>query len=65
MQIIITTIEGTFAVPAERQADLIHWLKNNANKLGESTVGEQRSQPYVNTNQYLGRQLITEQEDLA
>jgi hypothetical protein len=65
MQIIINTIEGTFIVPTERQADLIYWLKHNATKVDLNTVGEQCSQPYVNSSQpyqnYSGKRLLNEE----
>ena len=58
MQIIINTIEGTFIVPTERQADLIYWLKQNANWINKVPVGEQHGQSNQN---YSGRQFITEE----
>jgi hypothetical protein len=52
MQIIINTIEGTFVVPAEKQAELVYWLKQNAVKVGQQTVKEQTG------SQFTGTQLI-------
>ena len=57
MQIVINTIQGTFIVPSEKQAELIHWLQNNAIKAGQESVREQVSQGNFN---YTGRQLINE-----
>lgn len=41
MQIVINTIEGTFIVSAQKEAELIYWLKQNAVKVGQQTVREQ------------------------
>lgn len=49
MQIVINTIEGTFVVPAERQAELIFWLNKNAVKVGQQTVKEQTGSPFPGT----------------
>ena len=49
MQIIINTIEGTFVVPREREADLIYWLKHNANRVGQHTVAEQTGSSFEGT----------------
>jgi len=57
MQIVINTIQGTFIVPTEKQAELIHWLQNNAIKAGQEPVREQFQQGNQN---YTGRQLVTE-----
>lgn len=56
MQIVINTIQGTFIVPAEKQAELIHWLQNNAIKAGADPVREQ----YNPNGNFTGRQLVTE-----
>ena len=56
MQIIIHTIQGTFLVPSEKQAELIHWLQNNAIKTGQHAVREDVAQ----SGNYTGRQLINE-----
>lgn len=58
-EIIINTIEGTFIVPAERQQDLLYWLKLNAVKAGQQTIREYSNQPLPNDN-YIGRTLINE-----
>lgn len=55
MQIVIHTIEGTFLVPTEKQAELIHWLNMNAIKAGGNQVREQT----INQNS-VGRQLLSE-----
>ncbi len=55
MQIIINTITGTFLVPSEKEAALIAWLEMNAVKVGQQPVQEQGS-----SQNYAGRQLITE-----
>lgn len=60
MQIVINTIQGTFIVPSDKQAELIYWLQNNAIKAGQEPVREQ-----INTGQYAGRQLINENGDLT
>lgn len=57
MQIVINTIQGTFIVPAEKQAELIYWLQNNAIKSGSDSVREQHTQG----GNFTGRQLISEQ----
>ena len=49
MQIVINTIEGTFVVPAEKQAELIYWLKSNAVKVGQQPVKEQSGTPFPGT----------------
>lgn len=49
MQITINTIEGTFVVPAEKQAELIYWLKSNAIKVGQQTVKEQSGSSFPGT----------------
>jgi hypothetical protein len=49
MQIVINTIEGTFIVPAERQSELIYWLKHNAIKVGPQSVKEQTNSPSTGT----------------
>lgn len=54
MQIVINTIEGTFVVPREKQAQLISWLQQNAVKLGQETVKEHTAPGYP------GVQLINE-----
>jgi hypothetical protein len=56
MQIVIQTIQGTYIVPTDKQAELILWLQNNAVKAGAHNVRE-------NTDQqtYSGQQLITEE----
>lgn len=57
MQIVINTIQGTFIVPSEKQAELIHWLQNNAIKAGADSVREQHNQQ---GGTFTGRQLVTE-----
>jgi hypothetical protein len=57
MQIVINTIQGTFIVPAEKQAELIYWLQNNAIKTGQEPVREQVNQA---GQVYVGRHLISE-----
>jgi|688.fasta_scaffold1040629_2 hypothetical protein len=58
MQIVIHTIEGTFIVPTDKQAELVYWLKNNAIKAGQQQVREEVTQ---GGQTYTGRQLINEQ----
>lgn len=55
MQIIINTIQGTFVVPAEKQADLIFWLQKNAIKL--ASVKEEQ----IQGGNFSGQVLINEQ----
>jgi hypothetical protein len=57
MSIVINTIQGTFIVPSEKQAELICWLQTHAIKAGQEPVREQINQ---DGNTYVGRQLITE-----
>ena len=59
MQIVINTIQGTFLVPTDKQAELIHWLQTNAIKAGQQQVREEVSQ---NGQTYTGRQLINEHQ---
>ena len=59
MDIVINTIEGTFVVQREQQAQLIQWLKQNAVRVGQEPVREQFQ---TGGNSYSGRQLINEQE---
>ena len=54
--ITITTIEGTFIVPKDKQADLLFWLKQNAVRAGQRTVHEYRENQTNSTE----RILITE-----
>lgn len=61
MQIVINTIEGTFVVPKEREADLIYWLNHNANKIDGAPVKEQ----YTQSSNFTGRQLLNETENLG
>jgi len=49
MQIVINTNEGTFVVPTERQAELIYWLKNNANRVDQRPVKEQNNSALTST----------------
>lgn len=56
MQIVINTMQGTFIVPSEKQAELVYWLQNNAIKAGQQTVREE----VVQSGNYTGRQLINE-----
>jgi len=56
MQIVIHTINGTYLVPPEKETGLIMWLEQNAIKAGQRPVSEQTQQ----TNQYTGRQLLSE-----
>jgi hypothetical protein len=56
MQIVIHTVQGTYIVPTEKQAELIYWLQNNAIKADSVSVKEQVNQ----TPNYPGRQLINE-----
>lgn len=56
MQIVINTINGTYVVPQEKESSLIMWLQQNAIKAGQQQVSEQSQQ----TNQYTGRQLLSE-----
>jgi hypothetical protein len=56
MQTVIHTIQGTFIVPSEKQAALIHWLQENAVRSESVPVREQVTQPGNFTN----RQLINE-----
>lgn len=58
MQTIIHTIQGTFIVPSDKQAALIHWLQENAVRSENVPVREQVTQP----GNYTGRQLINEGE---
>lgn len=55
MQIVIQTIQGTFIVPTDKQAELIMWLEANAIKAGAQNVREN-----TNSQNYSGRQLISE-----
>jgi hypothetical protein len=55
MQIVIQTIQGTFIVPTEKQAELIMWLESNAIKAGSQNVREN-----ADPQNYSGRQLINE-----
>lgn len=57
MSIVINTVQGTFIVPSEKQADLICWLQSNAIKANQAPVREHFTQ---GENNYIGRQLITE-----
>ncbi len=57
MQIVIHTIQGTFIVPTEKQADLLSWLQENAIKAGQEPV---REELYNKPQTYTGRQLINE-----
>jgi hypothetical protein len=57
MQTIINTIQGTFVVPAEKQAELIFWLQNNAVKLGTVKEENHNTQPGYFTNQLLNEQV--------
>ena len=59
MQIVINTIEGTFVIPKEKEADLIYWLKQNANRINGASVWEQHNQTAYST----GRQLLNENRD--
>ena len=59
MQIVINTIQGTFIVPSEKQAELIMWLQRNAIKAGQEPVREQANQ---GNQVYTGRQLINENQ---
>ena len=56
MQITITTTQGTFIVPANKQADLIYWLQQNAIRADQPVVYEQQRFGVPVT----GRQLINE-----
>jgi hypothetical protein len=57
MQTVIQTIQGTFIVPAEKTAALIHWLQQNAVRADQPPVKEDHNtQPGHFTN----RQLINE-----
>jgi hypothetical protein len=56
MQITIVTIQGTFVVPANKEAELIAWLQQNAIKVGQQQIYEQTPQ----SNSYNVKQLITE-----
>lgn len=57
MQITIQTISGTYVVPPEKEAALVHWLQNNAIKVGSQPVAETMKNPF-----YAGRQLLSEQD---
>lgn len=57
MQIVIHTIDGTFLVPTDKQAALIHWLQANAIKAGGQQVREQTNDLASN---YSGKQLLNE-----
>lgn len=59
MQIIINTIQGTYVVPAEKQADLIYWLQANAIKVGQEPVVREQVTADRQAG-YVGRQLINE-----
>jgi hypothetical protein len=54
---VINTIEGTFIVPAEKQQELLMWLKTYAIKAGQQPIRE-----YSNNidSSYVGRTLINE-----
>jgi len=55
MQITINTLQGTFVVPSEKEAQLIAWLQANAVKLGAQTnITEVRT----NDTNYQGTQLL-------
>lgn len=57
MQTVIHTIQGTFIVPADKTAALIHWLQQNAVRADQPAVKEDHNtQPGHFTN----RQLINE-----
>jgi hypothetical protein len=53
---MINTIQGTFIVPAEKQAELIMWLQQNAIKVGD----QQPVREQTGNQGYVGRQLINE-----
>ena len=55
MQIVINTIQGTYVVPADKEASLIAWLQQNAIKVGQQPVHEHQGH-----SSYTGRQLISE-----
>jgi hypothetical protein len=56
MQTIIHTIQGTFIVPSDKQAALIHWLQENAVRSESVPVREQVTQ----SGGFTYRQLINE-----
>jgi len=47
MQITIQTISGTYVVPPEKEAALVHWLQNNAIKVGSQPVAETMKNPFL------------------
>lgn len=57
MQTVIHTIQGTFIVPPDKQAELIYWLQKHAIKSENAPVREQVTQGGNFTN----RQLISEE----
>ena len=59
MSIVINTMQGTFIVPNEKQADLICWLQTNAIRANQAPVREHFTQGETS---YIGRQLITEDQ---
>lgn len=58
MQITIQTTQGLWIVPDSKEAELIHWLQQNAIKAGQQAVYEQGHT--VARDVYTGRQLINE-----
>jgi len=54
MEIIITTINGTFIVPKSKEAELLAWLQYNAVLRGQQKLGE------IQGSSYSGQQLINE-----
>ena len=59
MQIVINTIEGTYVVPADKQADLIYWLQQNAINVNQNNIVREQGRTQ-SSGQQIGRQLINE-----
>ena len=57
METTINTIEGSFVVPADKQAALLYWLQANAIKVGGTRPVYEQSGDSTNPNV---RQLINE-----
>jgi hypothetical protein len=53
METTIQTINGTYIVPKQKEAELLQWLQNNAIRQGQQNLGELKGN-------YNGQQLIGE-----
>jgi hypothetical protein len=60
METIIHTVDGTYIVPRETYASLVHWLQHNAVKAEYKVHVKEQSSTFGSEATYEGTQLLAD-----